>query len=349
MRILTILAFAAMLSGHVLAQTSSWEAMNRGLQHTLVYTIAIDQTDSLLMYCGTDYGRLYKSTDGGFNWVLSNNGIPTIFSTARLSALTIDPGNPNTLYAGFSSGGEGQPLFISTDAAGSWTPVGDPSAWPGGGILHIYRSNGTAPALYAGSGDRNGIYRRKDGSDTWVRVLDALGVQCISGHPANPFVLFAGGATSPALLRSSDEGNHWSPATEGLSGLEGQTGVRSLAHSPSDPSVVFAGVTGPGHGLYKSVDAGLHWKRMNDVDQISEISIHPRNENIMYISAIHTGVLRSLDGGTTWEGINDGLPTTDIMRVRIAPGYPIRVFAMTLKYGIFRMVDEELGEEWLQY
>jgi photosystem II stability/assembly factor-like uncharacterized protein len=93
------------------------------------------------------------------------------------------------------------------------------------------------------------------------------------------------------------------------------------------------------------MDGGEHWTRLNDIGEISEISIHPGNEGIMYISAIHSGVHRTTDGGMHWDAINEGLPTTDVMRVRIAPGYPVRVFAVTLDHGIFRMVDEELGEE----
>jgi hypothetical protein len=63
---------------------------------------------------------------------------------------------------------------------------------------------------------------------------------------------------------------------------------------------------------------------------------------VLYISAIGTGVWRSRDGGATWVRASEGLPTNNIMRVRIAPGYPVRVFALTLDQAIFRMVDEEL-------
>jgi hypothetical protein len=116
----------------------------------------------------------------------------------------------------------------------------------------------------------------------------------------------------------------------------------AIAFSPSNPDIVFSGVTGSGRGLYRSTDAGLNWQRMYEIDQISEIAIHPDDERVMYLSAIHQGVLRSLDGGVTWTGISTGLPTSDVMRVRIAGGYPVRVFAVTLKHGIYRMVDEEL-------
>ncbi|MBR9974156.1 MAG: hypothetical protein KFF77_01115, partial [Bacteroidetes bacterium] len=144
--------------------------------------------------------------------------------------------------------------------------------------------------------------------------------------------------------RTSDSGVTWNESTTGFSGRDEGTGVRSITFSPSNPNIVYIGVTGRGAGLYRSASAGMDWEKLNDIGEISEIAIHPRNENIIYISAIHSGVHRSTDKGATWTSVSKGLPTTDVMRVRIAPGFPVRVFSVTLKHGAFRMVDEELGE-----
>jgi photosystem II stability/assembly factor-like uncharacterized protein len=343
-----VFMLAAWPHAHVTAQTSPWEEMNRGLQHTLVYALAIDPVDSLVMYCGTDFGRLYKSTDGGFNWQLRNNGIPDSYRNERVTALTLDPVNRSILYAGFSGRESVYNLFRSTDAAARWETVDTPGEWKEGGILHIYRVYGFSPVLYAGLGHDHGVYMRPDGTGTWARSLDNAGVQCIAGHPAAPATLYAGTSDGQVLLRTTDYGLHWKEAVQGIA-RGGKTGVRSLATSPANPARVFAGVTGNGEGLHLSTDAGDSWTRLADIGEISEIAIHPRNENIMYLSAIHSGVFRSTDGGVTWQAVNEGLPTTDVMRVRIAPGYPVRVFAVTLKHGIFRMVDEELEEHLFTY
>jgi photosystem II stability/assembly factor-like uncharacterized protein len=342
----TLLAFLLLIPVLPLqAQTSAWEQMNRGLQHTLVYTIAIDPVDSLTMYCGTDYGRLYKSTDGGFNWMLRNEGIPTQYNAERVTALTLDPHDRTRLYAGFSGRQSVKNLFRSTDGAASWEIIDTPDDWKKGGVLHVFRAYGSTPVLFAGLGYWHGVYMKPDGAQTWTQCLNSSGVQCITGHPEKPEELFAGCSDGQVLLRSRNGGVTWSRSVQGILTVKKNTGVRSLAISPSNPAVIFAGVTGPGQGLYKSMDGGEHWTRLNDIGEISEISIHPGNEGIMYISAIHSGVHRTTDGGMHWDAINEGLPTTDVMRVRIAPGYPVRVFAVTLDHGIFRMVDEELGEE----
>lgn len=350
--LLLILVLPACPRTPLSAQTSAWEEMNRGLQHTLVYALAIDPVDSLVMYCGTDFGRLYKSTDGGFNWLLHNAGIPEEYRNERVTALTLDPADRAIIYAGFSGRESIYNLFRSTDGALRWETVDTPAEWKQGGVLHIYKVTGFAPVLYAGLGHSHGVYMQVEGGGSaggsWQQCLASGGVQSITGHPAAPGTIYAGTSDGQALLRSTDYGSHWKQRVGGIE-RGGDTGVRSLAVSPSDPERVFAGVTGKGEGLYRSTDAGETWTRMTDIGEISEIAIHPRNENIMYLSAIHHGVSRSTDAGVTWEAINEGLPTTDVMRVRIAPGYPVRVFAVTLKHGIFRMVDEELEEDLFPY
>ncbi len=149
----------------------------------------------------------------------------------------------------------------------------------------------------------------------------------------------------PALQRSTNGGAKWTTAMSGIVSTSGETGVRCISVSDMNPLLICAGVTGSGYGLFRSTDGGDSWVKCYSVKDISEISIHPLNQSIIYISAIGTGVHRTTDGGATWMKISDGLPTTDVMRVRVAPGYPVRAFAVTLKHGIFRLVDEEIPSE----
>jgi hypothetical protein len=329
----------------VVAQTSSWEPMNRNLGHTLIYTLAIDPVDSLRMFCGTDAGQVYESVDGGFNWEWRSNGLPLTFSGERVSGLYLDPDNRNLLYAGYSGRQSAKLLYMSSDGGGSWELITTPADWKNGGILHIHRTRETNSRLYCGLGWWKGLHWTMDFGLTWHGMLTDAAVQTIGAHPDRPALLLVGCSGRQTLMRSTDGGVSWLQSVGGLVSRNGETGVRSITFSPGSPDVVFIGVTGSGAGLYKSVDGGLNWTRIYSVGEISEIAIHPLNENLIYISAIHTGVHRSTDGGATWLRINDGMPTTDVMRVRIAPGYPVCVFAVTLSHGAFRMVDEELKED----
>lgn len=345
----TILALLVCSFLDVRAQTSSWEPMNRGLLHLLVYTIEIDPLDSLVMYAGTDYGNLYKSTDGGFNFAVSRDGIPSNYDKEAVTALYLDRQDRRQLFAGFGGRQSKQNLFRSTDAGEHWSVITTPTDWGGNGVLVFYKSFGAKGKMFCGLGWYGGVWYSQDAGTTWTRTFNDRGVQVIAGHPAAPFTLFAGTSSRGALFRSLDGGLNWSQDTTGLVSFDGSTGVRAITVSAQDSNLVFAGVTGTGAGLYKSINGGAQWIRMNTTGEISEIAVHPKNRDLIYISAIGTGVQRSTDGGNSWVTINDGLPTTDVMRVRIAQGYPVRVFAMTLKYGIFRLVDEELDESILHY
>lgn len=339
------LAALFLLPSPMHAQLSEWEAMNRGLGHTLAYTLAIDPVDSLRMFCGTDVGQVYRSTDGGFNWELRSNGLPVTYAGERVTGLYLDPADRDLLYAGYSGRQSAELLYKSTDGGGRWSLIKTPAEWKKGGILHVHRVAGTIDELYCGLGWWHGLHRTRDAGTVWTPLLADAAIQVIGLHPQRPSVMLVGCSGRQTLLRSTDSGRSWQESTSGFSDRNEGTGVRAISFSPSVPDIVYIGVTGTGAGLYRSEDAGRSWTKLNAIREISEIAIHPRNESILYISAIHGGVFRSTDRGASWVAVNRGFPTTDIMRVRIAPGFPVRLFAVTLKHGAFRMVDEELGEE----
>jgi photosystem II stability/assembly factor-like uncharacterized protein len=80
-------------------------------------------------YASTPDRGVFKSTDGGKTWTKS------LFRDEKTGAvdLVIDPGHPDTLYAGFwevfrtphslSSGGPGSGLFKTTDGGRTWTEL----------------------------------------------------------------------------------------------------------------------------------------------------------------------------------------------------------------------------------
>lgn len=336
------------------AQLSTWEPMNRGLKHLLVYCIDVDPVDSLVMYCGTEYGNLYKTSDGGFNWVLHNDGIPSTYNTERVTALLLDRNDRTRLHCGFSGRASAQNFFRSTDSAAHWSVIPTPAEWKGGGVLHIFQAGGMQPTLYCGLGWYNGIWASRDSGKTWSKTLDGLGIQVLAGSPFAPKTLYAGSSSTRnkqgPIFSSNDGGVTWLSCGNTNGGWDELTGVRAIAVSPQDTTHVFIGVTGKGEGFYRSVNAGApdSWVKLLALNDISEIAVHPNNENLIYLSTVRKGVMRTTDGGLHWSSISDGLPAVPIMRVRIAAGYPVRVFAETLDEGIYRLVDEEIPEDFVR-
>jgi photosystem II stability/assembly factor-like uncharacterized protein len=63
-------------------------------------------------YAGTDWCRLFKSTDGGETWNKSNSGL----TDSDVLAHTIDPNTPQTVYVGTRGGG----IFKSSNGGAAW-------------------------------------------------------------------------------------------------------------------------------------------------------------------------------------------------------------------------------------
>jgi len=79
----------------------------------------------------------------------------------------------------------------------------------------------------------------------------------VSESPEDPASFYA--ASGGAVLKSTDRGESWRQAGEGLPGA-----VSAVAVAPSDPRVVYAGVLeGETASVYRSEDAGESWEARN--------------------------------------------------------------------------------------
>lgn len=105
---------------------------------------------------------------------------------------------------------------------------------------------------------------------------------------------------------------------------------------------------GTHHGLYTSPDEGKTWKKveaggtLKGVD-IMTIVMDPTNPQIMYIGTHQKGVLKSLDGGRTWEESNTGLRGRDVHALSIHPTDK-RLHAWVVDKGLYRSMDG--GATW---
>jgi photosystem II stability/assembly factor-like uncharacterized protein len=92
---------------------SSWSLAT--LTGVTVRSIKIDPQSPSTVYVAADEGGIFKSVDGGVNWIQVNEGL----SSLGVVSLTIDRAVPSILYAGTSAG-----LFKSTNGGGSWGITG---------------------------------------------------------------------------------------------------------------------------------------------------------------------------------------------------------------------------------
>ena len=199
-----------------------------------------------------------------------------ISANGQVTAIAINPNNPNIIYIGTAWGG----VWLTRDGGATWTPIFDraPSVGIGDpGALAIDPVN--TNILYAGTTSREGsqfsgeatqppagLFKSTDSGASWIR----LGSGYPSGPPSNASILFNQRitvvivdpantqtlylASSAGLFVSTDGGFNWTQ------GAVPAGDVRSLAldtTSPAGARILYAGVTGV--GVVQSTDGGRNW------------------------------------------------------------------------------------------
>jgi len=211
-----------------------------------VAEIRIDPTDPDVIYICTrgDMTRvpfdrpntagkgIFKSVDGGRNWVPINTGLTNL----SITSLVINPYDPNILYAGAASEFHLNPdesrggVFKSSDAGASWTPINNGLTYPQDPAM---RFNVHSLAI-----------DRSDPDVVYAAVMDS--------RPHS----YEG-----AIYRTRNGGDHWELFTEGL--------VR--AGSNQIPGVEFLDVDPTGQLLYAAMKGGPVYKygAIPEVDDVA--------------------------------------------------------------------------------
>ncbi len=296
--------------------------------------IEIPNDQAETYYVGTASGGVFKTTDGGSNWL-------PIFDDQEILSIgdiEISENNTETIWVGtgeVNAGGgslayDGNGVFKSTNGGITWQSKGLPNV---GSISKIVIDPDNDDAIFVSAmgplfrNDTNrGVYKSVDGGDTWEQKLfvsDSTGIIDMAIHPTNGDIIYAaswerirrpqyrhyGGETS-RLYRSLDGGDTWIEMTNGLPSLPSEKGRISIAISESNPEVLYsryADATGNIQGVYKTVDGGDVWTEVNG-SGLQNVGFHwwfrgvvidPDDENIIY--NVDFNVQKSTDGGANWS------------------------------------------------
>lgn len=205
--------------------------------------------------------------------------------------------------------------------------------------------------LYVGT--IQGIFTTSSDGSIWsppqvtLPEVFSRGVVGGSRRPQRVFVA----AGKDGLFRTEDAGRSWKQVLGGH--------VRAVAIDPSDDDVVYAG-TEPVE-IYRSADGGGTWEELAALTQLPEevrarwwfptpphighvlhIFVHPDDSDQLYLSIEHGGIARSLDRGTTWEDVSEGIDHLDIHMVATLPHRFDRYYVATAE-GFFTTADPAEG------
>lgn len=212
--------------------------------------------------------------------------LPRIEATAPVLALAA---NADTLWAGGTGG--------AARYDDHWQSL--LSGLPLRSVTALALSNGW---LYAGG--TGGIARSNNGGDQWQQSSAGSEnpVTAFAAAPNDPNLLLAATLTQ-GVLRSTDAGAHWSVTTFGLETLE------CTALLWEDENRVFVGTTS---GIYVSPNEGRAWRPCSGTEGAPIAALVALADNTLLAGVELGGVLRSQDGGETWQRHGDLPPAITI-------------------------------------
>jgi len=341
----TIFAFAALLPAPAQAQGQHTSApmmesvdpgLLQGLQFRLVgpyqggrsTVVTGVPSQPNTFYMGVASGGLFRTTDGGENWVPITDGQVPLGSVGDIAVAASDP---NIIYLGTGSDGvrsnvsTGRGVYKTTDGGESWAFAGLYNA----GQIGAVRVHPTNPDIVwvAAYGDifkpnpERGIYKTTDGGATWKQTLfvsDSTGAMDVELQPGNPDVVYAwmnrierkpwtiiSGSREGGFYKSTDGGETWKNIKTGLP--QDIIGKGNLGVTAAKPDRIYALIEAkPGGGFYRSDDFGESWQMVSDMPAMIQrpfyyttLGTDHTNADVVYGGA--EGFWRSEDGGVTWS------------------------------------------------
>ena len=344
------------------------------------HSLWIDPKDPQRVILGND-GGVYVSTDSGQNWrYLDNLPIEQFYQVAH------DDQTPYTLCGGLQDNNGWCGPSNSTERGGitgaDWFTV------IGGDGEYVVPAPGNSHVIYADS--QNGFIQRVDsktGVNTSLRpYLRGAGAMktsdlkyrfnwtspiAVSATDANE--VYVGGNV---LFKSTDGGTHFNPISPDLtrndkskqlssggpveldlSGAETYDTMLSLAISPLDAKVIWAGTD---DGLVQLTrDGGQSWtnvtgniRNLPEWGRVQQIEASPNSPGTCYVAFdFHETdnnrpyVFKTSDFGKTWTSISQGLPQDEPARVVRENPNRKGFLVVGTETGVFYSVDD--GANWI--
>jgi photosystem II stability/assembly factor-like uncharacterized protein len=306
--------------------------------------LLIDPVDSNIIYATTDSG-VYKSIDGGSTWLVSSTGLPDYPFVAWTNSIVFDPQNSSTLFLATRQG-----IFKSIDAGQTWLLKGT-IVEGGKAELIDALAVGISPVdgtLYAGGFDDpslppdiagSGIFRSRDGGETWQRLGNGAptgNVSKIVVAPSASNIIYAGGSDI-GIYKSIDGGDSWQSLN---SGFIQEPFLGCIAVDPYGSQVVYISVFG--QGIYRSDNGGQSWQPIGsglNID-VRAIFIDPGNQQVIYagggVDTGSPGVYRSLDNhGLNWAPMMEGMGGRAVWSLAMDQNVPQNIYAGTAS-GIWK-------------
>jgi len=335
-----LFSFLVLASLSAFAQTPldtrplKWRSIGPANMGGRISDLAVVEKTPFTMFAGVGTGGVLRTTNNGTTW----QGVFDKESVASVGAVAVSQNNPKIVWVGTGEGNSrnssswGNGIYKSTDGGDTWKNVGLAETHD---IPRIALDPKNDDVVYVaalgrlwGTNKERGIFKTADGGKTWQHVLavdentGGIDVVVDPGNAMNVYAAlwarkrspysFIEGGTTGGIYKSSDAGKTWKKLTDGLPAETGRIGLDVYRKNPkviyavlesdvggAKPLVAMRSHSG---GVFRSDDAGAHWKRVSDLVPrgfyFGKIRVDPNDDNRVYVLGFGTAV--SDDGGKTF-------------------------------------------------
>ncbi len=286
-----------------------WMPMNKGLTNIDIHSLMANEGGYL--FAGATGGHVFRSIDGGGNWVAIATGSITMIEPKLRDVPQPKTGKFNRI------------INLKNTKRKSWDVL--TTSLPN---TVIYSLAIAGNYLFAGT-DR-GIFRTTTTETNWIPVnqvssnadaianLMSVAVYSFAHYPgatSNQYYLFAG--TNRGIFRSQDNGENWISVNQVSSNADAIASLTNAViysltqyqNTDATTSYLFAGTN---QGVFRSEDHGNTWIAINqglpiaeprtDLTRIVSSLVTPENKRHLIV-ATSAGIFCSEDHGENWTPV----------------------------------------------
>jgi photosystem II stability/assembly factor-like uncharacterized protein len=307
----------------------SWRPIE-SLMGCSIRALAGSSSDPSRFVAGTTQG-VYLSTNSGRTWTRISD--PGNLEMLVITAVAIDPQNPEVIYAGTA-----HLPWKTSDGGKTWSSI-HTGMIDDSDVFSIYINPQSPRQVFASA--CSGIYRSADGGEMWRKMMGIPNTHrrthVIRQDPADPGIIYAG--TTLGLFKSIDRGISWRQVNEEQ--------VNSLAFDLATPSAMYLALEND--GLWKSDDRGKTLLPLNTgfvARRLTAVTVSgKRLVAIQTQDDETTGIFFSDDDGTSWTKLqrHEGLAGVHLVSITGAPGDSKLLLAATPR-EVYKSIDG--GTTW---
>jgi len=299
----------------------TWSLQSTIVANTQASILALkaDPKAGETFYASVEGGGLYKTQDGGVHWVHIGEPLPAEYITA----IEIDPINPQDVYVGYTVKGLGR-IGKSTDGGTTW-PLELTRRITDANISTLVVDPEQPSRLYAGTTGQ-GVFRSDDGGATWAPVGTELGrsIQRIvinTKVDQNPVYALA----ENGVFTSLNQGQTWVAAHPIIPWMIDIAPAFKSAQAPvqltSAPEtyVQALGVQAGQPNLPQTVISG---QSLGTPDNLKALSTGPAMPEALYVLAQGKGLLVREYASAAWTVLGTGLESASLQALALSPDDP---------------------------